>query len=499
MIYDLVVVGGGINGVGIAADAAGRGLSVLLVEMGDLASGTSSYSSKLVHGGLRYLEHYEFRLVRKALQEREVLLAKAPHIIWPLRFVLPQVPGGRPWFLLRAGLFLYDHLGRRQRIPGSESLDLSRNAAGKPLRSDLTRGFAYWDCQVDDARLVVLNAQAAAQKGAVIETHTRVEAMIADGAEWRIMLKRGDESREVRAGALVNAAGPWVQDVENRFGGGDHPVKEPLRLVKGSHIIVPRIAGAQDAYVCQNADGRIVFAIPYENRFTLIGTTDIPFSGNPADAAIDENEEEYLLDLANQFFAQPLARADIVWKYSGVRPLYDSDKSANASSVSRDYRFELNAEPGRPALLTVLGGKLTTYRRLAEAGLAMLAPHLPPMGLAWTATATLPGGDLGEGGLSGFAQRLCARRPAFDAQILRRLSRCYGSRVDDVLGDAKDESDLGEALGGGLTEREVCYLMEQEWAREPEDVLWRRTKCGLHMTAAERRTAAENIANLLGS
>lgn len=497
MIYDLAVIGGGINGVGIAADAAGRGLSVLLAEMGDLASGTSSHSSKLVHGGLRYLEYFEFRQVRKALQEREVLLAKAPHIIWPQRFVLPQVPGGRPWLLLRAGLFLYDHLGHRQRMPGSRSVDLRHDAAGGPLRGDLTSGFTYWDCHVDDARLVVLNARAAAQKGAVIETRTRVEAMIADGALWHLTLKGRPGTREVRARALVNAAGPWVQDVENRFGGGDHPVKEPLRLVKGSHIVVPRIAGAHDAYVCQSADGRVVFAIPYEKRFTLIGTTDIPFSGDPADAAIGEDEEDYLLNSANQFFARPLTRADIVWRYSGVRPLYDDGKSADPSSVSRGYRFELSAEPGKPPLLTVLGGKLTTYRRLAEAALARFAPHLPPMGPAWTANATLPGGDLGEGGLSGFVQRLCMSRPAFDADFLDRLARRYGSIVDDVLGDAERESDLGAALGGGLTEREVCYLIEQEWAREPDDVLWRRTKCGLHMTADERRAAAEKIAKLL--
>ena len=496
MIYDLAVVGGGINGAGIAADAAGRGLSVLLVEKGDLASGTSSYSSKLIHGGLRYLEHFEFHLVRKALQEREVLLASAPHVIWPLRFVLPQTPGGRPWFMLRAGLFLYDHLGRRRRIPGSRAVNLKQDAAGRPLRSDLTSGFTYWDCQVDDARLVVLNARAAADKGADIETRTRVEKMIVDGPEWRITLNGGGSTREVRARALINASGPWVQDVANRAGSGQPHVREPLRLVKGSHIVVPRIAGAQDAYVCQSADGRVVFALPYERRFTLIGTTDIPFSGDPADAAIGEAEENYLLNLANRFFTKPLTHAEIVWTYSGVRPLYDDNSSANVSSISRDYRFELSADAGRPPLLTVLGGKLTTYRRLAEAGLARLAPHFPRMGPAWTANATLPGGELGEGGLSGFVQRLCKRRPAFDPEHLNRLARCYGSLVDDILGDARQESDLGAALGGGLTEREVYYLIEREWAREPDDVLWRRTKCGLHMTPDERRVAAEKIAKL---
>ena len=497
MIYDLAVVGGGINGVGIAADAAGRGLSVLLVEMGDLASGTSSYSSKLVHGGLRYLEHFEFRLVRKSLQEREVLLAKAPHIVWPLRFVLPQGPGGRPWLLLRAGLFLYDRLGSRQRIPGSSAVDLTQDPAGRPLRRDLASGFTYWDCHVDDARLVVLNARAAADKGAAIKTRTRVEAMVADGTEWRIALNGVGGRCEVRARALVNAAGPWIQDVATRFGGGQSGVKEPIRLVKGSHIVVPRIAGAQDAYLCQSADGRVVFAIPYEKRFTLIGTTDVPFSGDPSDAEIDEDEQGYLIGLANQYFAQPLARADIVWSFSGVRSLYDGSRSANVSSVSRDYHFELNAEPGRPPLLTVLGGKLTTYRRLAETGLARLAPSIPQMGPAWTANATLPGGDLGEVSLLGFVRRLCRRRPAFDPEYLDRLARCYGARVDNVLGDARRESDLGAALGGGLTEREVCYLKQHEWASEPDDVLWRRTKCGLHMTVDERRLAAEKIAKLL--
>lgn len=497
MIYDLAVVGGGINGVGIAADAAGRGLSVLLVEMGDLASGTSSYSSKLVHGGLRYLEHFEFRLVRKSLQEREVLLARAPHIIWPLRFVLPQGPGGRSSLLLRAGLFLYDHLGSRERIPGSSAVDLTRDPAGRPLRRDLESGFTYWDCHVDDARLVVLNARAAADKGAAIKTRTRVEAIIAEGIEWRIALNGVGGKCEVRARALVNAAGPWTQDVASRFGGDQSRVKEAIRLVKGSHIVVPRIAGAQDAYLCQSTDGRVVFAIPYEKRFTLIGTTDVPFSGDPSDAEIDEDEQGYLIGLANQYFAQPLARADIVWSFSGVRSLYDGSRSANVSSVSRDYHFELNAEPGRPPLLTVLGGKLTTYRRLAETGLARLAPSIPQMGPAWTANATLPGGDLGEVSLPGFVQRLCRTRPAFDPEYLDRLARCYGTRVDNVLGDARRESDLGAALGGGLTEREVCYLNQHEWASEPDDVLWRRTKCGLHMTVDERRLAAEKIAKFL--
>ncbi len=497
MTYDLVVVGGGINGVGIAADAAGRGLSVLLAEMGDLGGATSSRSSKLVHGGLRYLEHFEFRLVREALKEREVLLAKAPHIVWPQRFVLPLAPGGRPAFVLRAGLFLYDHLGARRRIPASSTLDLNRDAAGLPLKPELARGFAYWDCRVDDARLVVLNARAAADKGAVIETRTRVESMIADNGAWRVGLKGRDGAREVRARALVNAAGPWVQavadEVDERY---DH-AREPVRLVKGSHVVVPRIRGADDAYLCQSPDGRVVFAIPYEERFTLIGTTDIPYAGDPAAVTISPDEEDYLLDLARRFFSSPPSRSDIVWSYAGVRPLYDDNPGADASSVTREYRFELSADADRPPLLTVLGGKLTTYRRLAEQALAKLAPHLPPMKPAWTAATPLPGGDLGDGGLPGFISRLACSRPAFDPGFLGRLARRYGTLVEEVLGEARSEADLGQALGGGLTEGEVQYLVEREWARDPDDVLWRRTKCGLHMTADERAAAAERITELL--
>jgi glycerol-3-phosphate dehydrogenase len=494
MIYDLVVAGGGINGAGIAADAAGRGLSVLLVEKGDLGGATSSASSKLIHGGLRYLEHLEFRLVREALQEREVLLANAGHIIWPQRFVLPQVPGGRPALMLRAGLFLYDHLGQRQRIPGSQSLDLRRDHAGHALRRELTHGFSYWDCRVDDSRLVVLNARAAAQRGAAIETRTRLVSARAEDGVWRALIEHGGAKREVRAHALVNAAGPWVRDVDGEMGTAVPPAY--LRLVKGSHIVVPRITGANDAYLCQSADGRVVFAIPYEERFTLIGTTEIAYSGDPAGAAISSDEEEYLLALARQFFASPPARSDIVWSYAGVRPLYDDDASGDASSVTRDYRFELSDAQSAP-LLTVLGGKLTTYRRLAEAALGKLAPYFPGMKPAWTASSPLPGGDLGEGGLVGFIKDLCRRHRGFESAFLGRLARRYGTLTDDVLGDAQRESELGQALGGGLSEREVVYQRDHEWAREPDDVLWRRTKCGLHMSTEQRTAAADTIARLL--
>ncbi len=497
MTYDLVVIGGGINGVGIAADAAGRGLSVLLAEMGDLAGGTSSASSKLIHGGLRYLEHFEFRLVREALQEREVLLANAGHIVWPQRFVLPQVPGGRSGLLLRAGLFLYDHLGRRRRVPGSGTLDLNRDVAGRPLKSDLARGFAYWDCRVDDARLVVLNARAAADHGAIILTRTRAMRMrVADGV-WHISLDGPDGHRDIYARVLVNAAGPWVQSVADDLDAGADHAREPVRLVKGSHIVVPRMRGAEDAYLCQSPDGRVVFAIPYEDRFTLIGTTDIPYDGDPAAVAISGEEEDYLLELMRRFFSDAPSRDDIVWRYAGVRPLYDDSGGADPSSVTRDYRFELSVEDGRPPLLTVLGGKLTTYRRLAEHALAKLAPHLPPMKPAWTATTPLPGGNLGDGGLSGFMGRLCGRHKGFQPAFLRTLARRYGTLVDEVLGDARSEADLGAQLGAGLSEREVRYQASREWARTPEDVLWRRTKCGLHMTDVEAAAAADRIAKLL--
>jgi glycerol-3-phosphate dehydrogenase len=500
-VYDLAIVGGGINGAGIAADAAGRGLKVLLAEMGDLAGATSSASSKLIHGGLRYLEHYEFRLVREALEEREVLLGRAPHIIRPLRFVLPHVPGMRPRALIHAGLTLYDHLAKRRRIPASSALDLARDPAGRALRPELTHGFAYWDCWVDDARLVVLNARAAADRGATILTRTRVSGLRGANGLWHIALAAGNDTLGVSARALVNAAGPWVDAVAGLAREGGAGAKVPhLKLVKGSHIVVPRIAGAEDAYLLQSGDGRVVFALPFEGRFTLIGTTDIPFSGDPAGAAISPPEEDYLIALAGRFFAAPLARGDIVWRYSGVRPLSD-DGDSNPSAISRDYRLELAMGPAAAPFLNVIGGKITTHRRLAEAALAKLAPHLPPMGPAWTATAPLPGGGTGGAddsvGFEGYRLDLARRRPQLSAELLGGLVRRYGTETDRVLGEAKEARDLGADLGGGLTEREVVYLKDHEWAREPDDVLWRRTKAGLHMTAEQRSRAADRIARLL--
>ncbi len=500
--YDLAIIGGGVNGCGIAADAAGRGLTVFLAEKADLGGATSSASSKLVHGGLRYLEHYAFRLVREALGEREVLLAKAPHIIWPLRFVLPHMPGQRPRWMLRAGLFLYDNLYRRKAVPGSTALDLTRDPVGLPLRPELTRGFAYWDCWVDDARLVILNAQAAAERGAEILPRHEVTAVRAEGALWRLTVRGAGQEREVRARALVNAAGPWVEKVGGAIAGTEAP---RLRLIKGSHLVVPRIKGADDAYLMQNSDGRVVFALPYEEHFTLIGTTDVAYTGDPGAVAIDEGEIAYLLDLASSFFRVPLRRQEVVWTYAGVRPLYD-DQSANPSAVTRDYHLELAVEAGAPPLLTVMGGKVTTYRRLAEEALERLAPHLAGMGPAWTAGAPLPGGDLdGSGSLvtdpvaafARFVERLAQDHPGFERAYLLRLARRHGSHVPAVLGDAKSLTDMGHLLGPSLTEREVVYLKEHEWAASAEDILWRRTKAGLHLSAEARARVTEAIAALL--
>ena len=499
-LYDLAVIGGGINGAGIAADAAARGLRVVLLEQNDLGSATSSASSKLIHGGLRYLERGDVRLVRSALQEREVLLAIAPHIIWPLRFVLPHVDGMRHPAMIRAGLFLYDHLARRRQIPASAGVDLRRDAMGKALKPEFARGYSYWDCWADDARLVILNARAAARDGADIQTHSRVISIEAAGDIWGLQVASAAGLRDIRARAVVNAAGPWVDQVSSLTTGrvpspatADRP---KIRLVKGSHIVVPRIAHADDALLMQSPDGRVVFALPFEQAFTLIGTTDGAFNADPSQASIDDQEIGYLLGLAGQFFACPLTRADIVWQFSGVRPLFD-DGNPNASAVSRDYRLELPAGEGCPPLLTVLGGKLTTYRRLAQSAVDKLAPFFPALAPCSTALTPLPGGDFGDVGVLGFEAQARQRWPELPAALLTTLIRRYGTATTDVLGDAKTPGDLGTDFGGGLFAREVEYLATHEWAREPADVLWRRTKAGLHMTANERQIAEERLTKLL--
>jgi glycerol-3-phosphate dehydrogenase len=475
-MYDLLIVGGGINGAGIARDAAGRGLSVMLVEKDDLAGATSSASSKLIHGGLRYLEHYEFRLVREALAEREVLLSIAPHIAWPLTFVLPHDSSLRPTWMIRAGLFLYDHLAPRSKLPGSRGLDLSRDPAGAPLKRSYTRGFSYADCWVQDSRLVVLNALDAAERGAIVRTRCRFVDARPAGEAWEARVEpRGGPAETVRARILVNAAGPWVEEVLRRGIGRNAP--GALRLVKGSHVVVPRLYDGEHAYILQNPDRRIVFVIPYERHFTLIGTTDVPFEDDPARVAISPEETAYLCESANRFFARPVAPADVVWSYAGVRPLYD-DAAANPSAVTRDYVFDIDAGAGRPPVLSIFGGKITTYRRLAEHALAKLAPHLPGLKPAWTGTAPLPGGDFRD--FAAFLDELRRRRPWLPEALARRLARAYGTRVERILGDAESLADLGEDLGAGLTEREVAYLVGSEWAVEPDDILWRRGKLGLH-------------------
>lgn len=480
--FDLLIVGGGINGAGIARDAAGRGLSVMLVEAEDLAQHTSSASTKLIHGGLRYLEYGEFRLVREALIERERLWGMAPHIIWPLRFVLPQTHSPRPAWMVRLGLFLYDHIGGRKKLPATETIDLASAPQGAGLRAGARRAFVYSDCWVEDSRMVVLNAMDAASRGAQIATRTRLIAAQRAGALWQARIVDATGERTVMARALVNAAGPWVEDVLQRTQHGA-PSNRPargVRLIKGSHIVVPRLYPGEHAFLLQNPDRRVVFAIPYEREFTLIGTTDEAWTGPPAQAAISQGETDYLLETVNRYFETRLTTDDVRWSYAGIRPLYD-DHAANASAVTRDYVLDLDAAPGLAPMLSVFGGKITTFRKLAEHAMEKLAPHFPMAGGAWTAGATLPGGDLPGGDFDAFVAELCAERPALPFGLLRRLARAYGSRVEHLLKGVRTIEDMGRDLGGGLTEAELRYLVDHEWARTAQDVLWRRSKMGLHV------------------
>ena len=475
--FDLLIIGGGINGAGIARDAAGRGLKVLLVEQNDLASGTSSASSKLIHGGLRYLEQYDFRLVRESLAEREVLLALAPHIIRPLRFVLPHDAGLRPAWMIRTGLFLYDHLAPRSRLPRSCGLDLRRHEMGRPLRPEFTRGFAYSDCWVEDSRLVVLNAVDAAERGATIRTRCRFVSAAPKPDRWGATIRcEAGQTESVEARVLVNAAGPWVDQVLRQGVGRRGPPK--LRLVKGSHIVVPRLHAGDQAYILQNPDGRIVFVIPFEHCFTLIGTTDEFFEGDPAQVQISAAETAYLCSAVSRFFRAPTRPEDVVWSYAGVRPLYD-DASADPSTMTRDYAFDLTAGADGPPVLSVFGGKLTTYRRLAEHALARLQPLMPATRGPWTARAPLPGGDIPDGDIVAFHAELCRQKPWLSPDLGFRLAQAYGTRVERLLGDATRQEDLGKDLGVGLAEREVDYLVRHEWARSAEDILWRRSRLGL--------------------
>lgn len=486
---DLFVIGGGVNGAGIARDAAGRGLSVILCEKDDLAQGTSSRSGKLVHGGLRYLEYYEFRLVREALIEREVLMNAAPHIIWPMRFVLPHSPGDRPAWLVRLGLFLYDHLGGRKKLPGTRALNLRRDPEGAPIKDSYAKGFEYSDCWVDDARLVVLNAVDAATRGAEVLTRTACTSARRDGDVWRIELRdtTSGETRSVTARALVNAGGPWVNDIIGRVVGTNS--RRTVRLVKGSHIIVPKFWDGPQAYVLQNHDKRILFINPYEGDKALIGTTDIAYEGAPEQVQADEAEIQYLIDGVNRYFKMQLRREDVLESFSGVRPLYD-DGQGNPSAVTRDYVFDLDSSGGAP-LLNVFGGKITTFRKLAEHALDRLKPVFPDMGKAWTAAATLPGGDIPGADIPLFLNALLQEYPWLPRRLAGYYTRLYGSRSRMILGQATSLSDLGQRFGPDFYEAEARYLCAHEWARGPEDVLRRRTKHGLHMSAAERDALAE--------
>ena len=481
VIRDCLVIGGGINGTGIARDAAGRGLSVLLVEKADLASATSSSSSKLIHGGLRYLEHFEFRLVAEALAEREIMLRIAGHLTWPTRFVMPHVPELRPRWMIRTGLFLYDHLARRSLLPGSHAVRLDQPPYASGLRRELKHGFAYSDCRVDDARLVVVNALDAAQRGARILVGAEcVSARRVDGV-WQAQLSSGET---VRARALVNAAGPWVKQVLNQNVG--EATRDSVRLVKGSHIVLPKLYDGEHAFILQNDDRRVVFMIPFEDRYTLVGTTDVDFEGDARSPDASGAEIAYLCRAAGRYLARVPAASDIVWRYAGVRPLYD-DGTQDPSAITRDYTLRVDDAEGAAPVLSVFGGKITTYRRLAESAVNRLERYFPAMKPAWTARAPLPGSD--------FTDRTAAKRdlaqrfPQVPANVLQAVFRRHGTLAPQVLGDGR----LGEYYGAGLTERELAYLMEHEWARTSEDVLWRRTKCGLRMTEAQRGRVAQVV------
>jgi glycerol-3-phosphate dehydrogenase len=494
-IHDLLIVGGGINGAGIARDAAGQGVSVLLVEKGDLAGATSSASSKLIHGGLRYLEYREFRLVREALREREVLLRIAPNLVWPLRFILPHDAAQRPAWMIRLGLFLYDHLGGREKLPGSRGVSLRTAPEGAPLRPEFVRGFEYADCWADDARLVVANALDAQAHGAEIRVRTAlISAKRAEGL-WEAKIARaGGAPETIRARTLVNATGPWATALFERFEGAK--TRYRLALVQGSHIAVPRLYEGDQAYILQNPDKRIVFLLPFLDAFTIIGTTDTPYAGDPAAAAITPGETEYLIAAANRFLRNPISAGDIKWSYSGVRPLYD-DGSINASAMTRDYAFDIDAPEGAAPLLTIYGGKLTTYRKLAQHALRKILPRLGREPRKWTSGAPLPGGDMPGADFAAFRRALGEQFPFLPPALAQRYARLYGTRARLMLKDARSLADLGECLGADLHEREVAFLRETEWAATAEDVLWRRTKLGLCLSQ-EQRSALESRIGVAG-
>jgi len=486
-LYDLAIIGGGINGCGIARDAAGRGLSVFLCEQNDLASGTSSASTKLIHGGLRYLEYYEFRLVREALKEREVLLNAAPHIIWPLRFVLPHHKGLRPYWLIRLGLFLYDNLGGRKLLPGTSLIDFTSDETGKPLKQLFSKGFEYSDCWVMDSRLVVLNGMDAAARGADIKTRTKCVSAVRNSDSWVITIQDSvtGMQREIRAMAVINATGPWLDDFLTHT--SHHESSEHIRMVKGSHIIVNKLFNHDRCYIFQNEDGRIIFAIPYENDFTLIGTTDVDFDGDPGEVNIDQQEIRYLCQAANEYFHQQITENDVVASYSGIRPLFDDGKS-EAKAATRDYVLKVDGIDGEPPLVSIYGGKITTYRKLAEAVMKKLGSYFPAMKQSWTESASLPGGNFEPQGFDSLVSKVCAACPVISEKHATRLVRYYGTHAFDIIGDINATEQLGVHFGGDLYGAEVEYLMEKEWAKTADDVLWRRSNLGLYLTQDEAET-----------
>ena len=490
MMYDLFIIGGGINGCSIARDAAGRGIGVFLAEMNDLASGTSSASTKLIHGGLRYLEHYEFRLVREALIEREVLLKSAPHIIWPLRFILPHHHGLRPRWLIRLGLFMYDHLGGRKILPPTRSVDLTTDITGKPLKEEFTKAFEYSDCWVEDSRFVVLNARDAANKGAVIRTRTKVKSARRIDGGWCIEILGVDGKREtIEARVLLNAAGPWVSEVLGSVIGRNDPDK--IRMVKGSHLVVDKLYDHDRCYIFQNGDGRICFAIPYENNFTLIGTTDEDHQGDPGKPEITQAETDYLLSAVSEYFKRAVTREMVRWSYSGIRPLYD-DGASKAQEATRDYVLKVDQPEGQAPLLSVFGGKITTSRKLAEHALEKLAAFFPNATAPWNRDAHLPGGNIA---VVDVAKYIEAKKKAYSflkpANVVR-LFKAYGTEMDKIIGNARFASDLGKFFGP-ISEREVEYLRNHEWVMSADDILWRRSKLGLHMSADEQRVLQEHM------
>ncbi len=493
-MYDLLVIGGGVNGTGIARDAAGRGLKVLLCEKNDLASATSSSSSKLIHGGLRYLESYEFRLVREALAEREVLLNLAPHIIWPLRFVLPVEKGMRPAWMLRAGLFLYDHLARRAVLPGTKTLNLRRCLQGAPLHPHFAKGFEYSDCWADDARLVVLNAVDAAERGAVIATRTECLSLDRSPDKWTATLKAaGGAPYQVDARVIVNAAGPWVDDLLGRM--GRRANRGNLRLVKGSHIVTRKLFEGDHAYIFQSPDGRVIFAIPYEEDFTLIGTTEQDWSLDQGEVRISSEETAYLCETINRYFTKAITSDDVIWSYAGVRPLFD-DQNESASVVTRDYVFDLDADNDRLApALSIFGGKLTTYRKLAEQAVEKLTPYFGDIAPSWTAAAPLPGGDFNPAEIAALQAKHHARWPWLPDAQSQRMTKAYGTRLAQVIGDAGSLQELGQDFGAGLYTAEVNYLKTHEFAQTAEDIIWRRSKLGLRLNAEEQMALAQAMIN----